>query len=62
MTRHEQPEPLALNDLFMFGKHQGKEIEDVIEDDPDYFVWLYENEVIEMSLNLISKLEDKKII
>ena len=28
-----------------FGKYKGWDIDDVIEDDPEYIIWCYENDV-----------------
>ena len=49
---------MKLDDMFMFGKHITQQLEDVIEDDPDYIEWLVNNEVVnfdEETLELISK-------
>jgi len=31
---------MGLDDIFKFGKHEGEQLEDVIEDDPDYIGYL----------------------
>ncbi len=31
---------MGLEDVFKFGKHIDQQLEDVIEDDPDYIEWL----------------------
>jgi len=49
---------MGLDDLFKFGKHEGKQLEDVIEDDPDYVEWLATMNVVSFdceALELISK-------
>lgn len=49
---------MGLEDEFKFGKHKGHQLEDVIEDDPDYIEWCVKNEVVdfdEETLELISK-------
>ncbi len=53
---------LRLDDIFEFGKHIGDEVEDVIEEDPQYMAWLDEEEVIEFDPEVIAVLEKKKII
>lgn len=44
-----------------FGKHKGKEIEDLIGDHPSYLAYLV-NEGVEFDIEVIKQLEDKKII
>lgn len=49
---------MGLEDEFDFGKHKGKQLEDVIEDHPGYIEWLCKSEVVEFdeeTLELISK-------
>ena len=49
---------LGLDSVFIFGKHKGDQVEDVIEDDPGYIEWCCDNEVVifdEETLELISK-------
>jgi len=49
---------MALDDIFTFGKHRGEQLEDVIEDDPDYIEWLVQDRIVEFdeeALELISK-------
>jgi len=36
---------MGLQDVFKFGKHKGEQLEDVIEDDPDYIRWCCENDI-----------------
>ncbi len=44
----------GLEYIFTFGKHEGQQLEDVIEDDPDYIGWLardefdFDDEVLEL--------------
>lgn len=48
----------TLESRFNFGKHNGEQVEDVIEDDPSYVEWLCANEVVEFdeeALQLIGK-------
>jgi len=47
-----------LDDFFAFGKHEGDQVEDVIEDDPSYIEWLVENGICdfdEETLEVISR-------
>jgi len=49
---------MGLQGIFTFGKHKNEQVEDVIEDDPEYIRWVVENNVIEFdeeTLELISK-------
>ena len=49
---------MGLEDCFVFGKHTGHQLEDVIEDDPAYIEWCIMNDVVvfdEEALELISK-------
>jgi len=48
---------MGLDDIFTFGKHEHQQLEDVIEDDPDYIGWLAEKgfDFDEETLELISK-------
>lgn len=49
---------MKLDDIFLFGKHLGDQLEDVIEDDPKYIEWLCEDEIVnfdEEALELIAK-------
>jgi hypothetical protein len=48
----------TLETLFKFGKHKGNQVEDVINDDPEYIAWLVEEDIVEFdeeTLELISK-------
>lgn len=49
---------MGLEDIFDFGIHKGKQLEDVIEDHPDYISWLVVEGFIgfdEETIELISK-------
>ena len=54
--------PLRLSDTMPFGKHEGKQIEDLIYDDSGYLAWLVNEEVIALDAEVIKILEEKKII
>lgn len=34
---------LGMEDKFPFGRHAGKKVEDILEDDPQYILWFDEN-------------------
>lgn len=36
---------LGLDSILNFGQHKGQQLEDLIEDQPDYVRWLIENEI-----------------
>jgi cell fate (sporulation/competence/biofilm development) regulator YlbF (YheA/YmcA/DUF963 family) len=49
---------MGLESLFAFGKYKDQQLEDVIEDHPEYIGWLCEFEVVEFdeeAMELISK-------
>lgn len=52
---------LRLNSIISFGKYKDEELEDVLEDDPQYLVWMYSNG-FELDVEVIRKMEDKKLI
>jgi len=53
---------LYLNSTMPFGVHTGEMIEDMLDDEPGYLTWLYENSVVEFDLEVIREMEDRKII
>ena len=58
----KQKWPMSLDDVFSFGKHNGDQVEDVTDDDPDYIAWLIENEICEFDEEAMRVIEHKKII
>lgn len=49
---------MGLEDEFKFGKHKGHQLEDVIEDDPNYLEWCIKEDVIafdEEAMELLTK-------
>ncbi len=53
---------LMLDDVLAFGKHKGEMIEDLIDDDPSYLAWLYEQDQDMFDVDVVKKLQDKKAI
>lgn len=53
---------MEFDSIFTFGKHEGEMLENVIEDDPSYMEWLVENDVVSLSITVMDRLADKKII
>lgn len=53
---------LGLDDVMPFGKYKGEQIEDLIEDHPEYLAWCFDNNVVEFNNSVISKMLDRKII
>jgi len=53
---------LYLDSTMPFGMHTGEMIEDMLDDEPDYMSWLYEQSNIEFDLEVIRQMEDRKII
>lgn len=54
--------PLRLSDIMPFGKHDGKQIEDLIYDEPGYMAWVVNEEVINLDPEVIKILEERKVI
>ena len=50
----------ALDDDLTFGKHKGKQVEDVVQDEPDYIRWLMENGAADFDNEVIEKLEKRE--
>lgn len=53
---------LQLDDIIGFGKYKGEMVEDLIEDDPQYLAWLYEQDQDMFDVDVVKKLQDKKAI
>ncbi len=53
---------MDLDDVFNFGKYTGLQLEDVIEDDPQYIAWICENELIEFSEEVLELITKKGIV
>lgn len=53
---------MGLEDIFKFGKHQGEQLEDVIEDDPGYVTWLAEENVVDFDEQTLQVLTSKGLI
>lgn len=53
---------LMLDDILGFGKHKGEMVEDLIDDNPLYLAWLFEQDDEMFDESVIKKLEDRKII
>lgn len=52
--------PLTPDDTLRFGKHKGKEVWQVIEDDPDWLRWAMENIGLELDNEAFNLLQKKK--
>lgn len=48
---------MGLEDIFNFGKHKGHQVEDVIEDDLEYIVWLVEERDFHFDDEVLEKIE-----
>jgi len=48
---------MKLDSEFKFGKHKGEQLEDVIEDDPDYVRWLAEEKNFDFDEEVYDALE-----
>lgn len=51
---------LKLDDDMPFGKHKGKQIEDLVEDEPSYIRWLCENANTEFDDTVLEALEKRE--
>ena len=43
----------SLKDVFNFGKHKGKSIEDVISSDPGYILWAHDEKVAKFTQQML---------
>lgn len=39
--------------VFTFGKHKGYSVEYVLQDDPDYFLWLHDEHICKVSKEIL---------
>jgi len=53
---------MGLDDVLDFGRYQGKQIEDVIEDHPDWIVWAIDRDVISFDDEVLELITKKGII
>ncbi len=53
---------VRLSDVLDFGKYKGEQVEDLLDDDPQYLAWCHDNDVIEFDVEVIAELEKRKII
>lgn len=53
---------MGLEDTFKFGKHIGHQLEDVIEDDPDYIRWCVSNDIVDFDDEALELIERKRIV
>ncbi len=55
-------EPLTLDTILSFGKHKGMQVEDVIEDHPNYVEWMVREDIRQFDEETLQFLEKKGII
>lgn len=53
---------LRLDDVITFGKHNGSEVEDLLEDDPGWMAWMYEQNPNVFDVEVVEAMEKRKII
>lgn len=53
---------LSLDSILPFGKYRGYQLEDVIQDDPNYISWLVDNTNYSFDEEVMQLLTKKKII
>lgn len=51
--------PMGLESIFKFGKHKGQQVEDVLEDDPQYIAYLIEENISDFDDEVVEKLSWK---
>lgn len=51
---------LSLEDTMKFGTHIGEQIEDLIEDHPDYIRWMVEEEAIDLDEEAMQALDKRE--
>lgn len=56
-----RPKKLGLDDFLDFGKYKGEQIEDILEDNPSYLIWIIDEGVrgIEFDEEVTQKLMKK---
>lgn len=52
---------MGLDDTFKFGKHKGDQVEDVIEDDPDYIAYCVEKDIVQFDEETLELITKKRI-
>lgn len=53
---------LGLDSILKFGRHKGKQLEDVIEDDPDYIEWMVDHGVADFDEETMELITKKGIV
>lgn len=53
---------LTLETILTFGKYKGEQVEDVINDHPEYFEWLYNKDIVRFDNETSSLLTKLKVI
>lgn len=53
---------MGLEDLFVFGKHKGEQLEDVITDDPSYMEWVVGEGMVQFSEEAVSLMTKKGVV
>jgi hypothetical protein len=61
IAMYDNYEEMGLDDVFMFGKHDGLTVEEVIEDDPYYICWCCHNDVVEFDEEVHEMISKKGI-
>lgn len=58
--QHKKPEPISdMDHVLTFGKYKGESIEDILETDPQYLIWLHNNsEYFELDYRLLEIAEE----
>lgn len=57
-----QQSEMGLDSIFKFGKHIGGQLEDVIEDDPDYIGYLVMEEIVGFDEEACELITKKRIV
>lgn len=52
----------GLEDIFLFGKHKGQQVEDVIVDDPGWVRWVVENDIAEFDEETLERITKEGIL
>lgn len=58
----ETPMELTLESILNFGKHKGRQVEDLIDDEPGYLTWLCEKEIRPFDEEALARFADEGII
>jgi len=60
-SRSAHPEIKALSNVLTFGKYKGWKVEDIIQVDANYILWLSDEKIAQVSKSVIEYAEEAEI-